>query len=207
MTRPLILDDNMFAPSLPPPRYCPVCWGETIAGIAYGLPSKKTKLLARAGKLVLGGCCLNSQSPGWFCKTCQNRWSRDAKIRPEEQRGWEWYWWSRSHSPRVILRDLYRRTRQRLRDWADGLIWVPLLVWRENAHLHTAFVRPTNNVHVYIVKFRARTIRVERLADGRYETGWSLGVTDRSRQALLEKAAVRIAKAAARAEDHRITSR
>ena len=55
------------------PRKCPKCGAKTIASILYGLPdfSEELKADIDAGKIVLGGCCIDPKNPIWKCTTCE----------------------------------------------------------------------------------------------------------------------------------------
>ena len=48
--------------------------------IVYGLPSYDLFLEGEAGKVKLGGCCIEENSPEYFCKDCNNEWNKDQAI-------------------------------------------------------------------------------------------------------------------------------
>ena len=54
------------------PRQWPTCGSARIAGIMYGLPAFNDKMERdiRDGKIVLGGCCIEPDSPAWKSLEC-----------------------------------------------------------------------------------------------------------------------------------------
>jgi hypothetical protein len=52
------------------PTKCPNCGEKKVATILYGLPSSEMDVDARAGRIVLGGCCLTECDPSWECTGC-----------------------------------------------------------------------------------------------------------------------------------------
>ena len=55
------------------PSVCPVCHSKRIANILYGLPAYTVdlrKALAE-GRVTLGGCCIDDDSPRWQCVDCR----------------------------------------------------------------------------------------------------------------------------------------
>ena len=59
---------------------CPKCGGENTVPICYGLPMYETYEKEQKGELVLGGCCVSSDSPSWYCKDCKNRWGKHSEY-------------------------------------------------------------------------------------------------------------------------------
>jgi len=49
---------------------CPQCQSKKVIPIIYGMPTEETFNEADAGKFVLGGCCINEESPEWHCTDC-----------------------------------------------------------------------------------------------------------------------------------------
>ena len=63
------------AQAQPPP--CPACTSLDVVPIAYGLPGRDMEEDEEAGKLVLGGCCVNlNSSPAWHCRACDKEFGR-----------------------------------------------------------------------------------------------------------------------------------
>ena len=58
-----------------PPR-CPECGGRDVAEILYGMPAFDEQLNRnlRAGRVVLGGCCVSDGMPQWRCGKCAHEW-------------------------------------------------------------------------------------------------------------------------------------
>jgi len=52
------------------PNACPVCGCELFAAILYGLPGTIDIAALDAGHVVLGGCCIRTDSPAWRCTSC-----------------------------------------------------------------------------------------------------------------------------------------
>ena len=51
------------------PCKCPHCGG-IVVRIIYGEPTPETFEIADRGELVIGGCCINKESPDWECLNC-----------------------------------------------------------------------------------------------------------------------------------------
>ena len=64
-------------------RRCPGCGGESIAHILWGLPAMSEKLREdlQAGRVMLGGCCVEPNSAEWHCNECGTEW-RVSPIDP-----------------------------------------------------------------------------------------------------------------------------
>jgi transposase-like protein len=61
-------------------KQCPRCGSKNSIRIVYGLPSYDLFLEDEAGKVKLGGCCIEENSPEYFCKDCNNEWNKDQAI-------------------------------------------------------------------------------------------------------------------------------
>lgn len=55
---------------------CPKCGSMNTVKICYGLPTKETIELAELGKIALGGCMVDDDSPKHYCKDCHNHWGK-----------------------------------------------------------------------------------------------------------------------------------
>ncbi|HNR44481.1 MAG TPA: hypothetical protein PKH80_04875 [Methanofastidiosum sp.] len=55
---------------------CPKCGGENTIPICYGMPGWDMVESYHKGEIELGGCCIDEDSPSWYCKDCKNRWGR-----------------------------------------------------------------------------------------------------------------------------------
>ena len=55
------------------PRKCPKCGSLIVARILYGYPAYSEELQTdmKAGRIVLGGCCITLDDPAWKCKDCE----------------------------------------------------------------------------------------------------------------------------------------
>ncbi len=62
------------------PARCPFCGAARVVPVAYGMPSRDLLEQAEAGELVLGGCCLDAESPRWACLECQAQWGRLGDV-------------------------------------------------------------------------------------------------------------------------------
>jgi hypothetical protein len=60
------------------PKKCPKCGYEKIAEILWGNPawSKKLEKDLAAGKVALGGCCVEENNDQWQCGSCKHEWGR-----------------------------------------------------------------------------------------------------------------------------------
>ena len=50
------------------PRKCPTCGSTDVIEIVYGYPSYEAFIQAEKGEIKLGGCCIDGDSPKWYCK-------------------------------------------------------------------------------------------------------------------------------------------
>jgi hypothetical protein len=55
---------------------CPACGAKSAVKIVYGLPTYDAFLDEQAGKIKLGGCVIDRDSPKYFCKKCKHEWGR-----------------------------------------------------------------------------------------------------------------------------------
>jgi len=64
---------------------CPRCKSDNdIRQIMYGLATYEDSKEAEKGKIVLGGCVIESGAPDWFCGSCKHEWS-DPKSSDEDE--------------------------------------------------------------------------------------------------------------------------
>lgn len=65
---------------------CPRCGSENTAKILYGMPSFDGTLEAKieAGKVKLGGCCINELSPEGYCNDCKQEFATPPVIIKED---------------------------------------------------------------------------------------------------------------------------
>ncbi|HVJ47648.1 hypothetical protein [Desulfitobacterium sp.] len=56
-----------------PKKRCPACGSNHTLKIIYGEPTYEAFEAAEGGELVLGGCCVTSNDPTHFCKTCDQQ--------------------------------------------------------------------------------------------------------------------------------------
>ncbi len=57
---------------------CPKCHSANTCEISYGYPGdveEYLKLVAEK-KIYPGGCCIEDDSPAWYCNNCGNRWGK-----------------------------------------------------------------------------------------------------------------------------------
>ncbi len=55
---------------------CPKCQSKNVIPIMYGDPTLETLEKSAAGKLAIGGCCVNDQSPKWHCQDCEHEFGQ-----------------------------------------------------------------------------------------------------------------------------------
>ena len=53
---------------------CPKCNSVDTIPIVYGMPGYELAIEAEEGVIKLGGCCIDKESPAWYCKKCKNKW-------------------------------------------------------------------------------------------------------------------------------------
>ena len=55
-----------------PPDECSSCRGKRFGSYLYGFIAPDENLFGRMdrGEVRLGGCCIESDSPRWFCRVC-----------------------------------------------------------------------------------------------------------------------------------------
>ncbi len=61
---------------------CPNCKSENICEISYGYPGdieEYLKLVAEK-KIYPGGCCIEDDSPTWYCNNCESKWGKYSDI-------------------------------------------------------------------------------------------------------------------------------
>lgn len=61
------------------PCKCPHCGGKVVR-IIYGEPTPETFEKADRGELVIGGCCINEESPDWECTNCHHQFRKEIPI-------------------------------------------------------------------------------------------------------------------------------
>ena len=50
---------------------CPACGAADVVPMVYGFPSPDMLDAAERREIVLGGCIVDSDSPGWCCVACR----------------------------------------------------------------------------------------------------------------------------------------
>jgi len=56
---------------------CPVCGKvDSVVRIFYGMPPVKVFEEEHAGKLHIGGCYIDPDSPMWYCKRCDKAFGK-----------------------------------------------------------------------------------------------------------------------------------
>ena len=59
------------------PKKCPECGSSRVATILWGMPAfSEIKDDLEAGRIVIGGCCIDDNDPKWECTDCEHRWGR-----------------------------------------------------------------------------------------------------------------------------------
>ena len=61
-------------------KQCPKCGTKNTVKILYGMPTQEAFQKAEAGEIKLGGCSITESDPEYYCKDCQNEWSREQAI-------------------------------------------------------------------------------------------------------------------------------
>ena len=62
-------------PLHPPRKYrCPSCGAKAGVNIEYGEPGIDMAEAAERGEVVLGGCCIDENSPERHCLECGHEW-------------------------------------------------------------------------------------------------------------------------------------
>jgi hypothetical protein len=56
------------------PPNCPQCGAESVISIVYGLPMEMAPTPVEERDYVLSGCCIDLDSPGWYCEACGHKW-------------------------------------------------------------------------------------------------------------------------------------
>ena len=59
------------------PKRCPICKLNNILNIVYGYPDSELSKSESAGKLILGGCCAETDDPDWQCADCHTSLYKD----------------------------------------------------------------------------------------------------------------------------------
>ena len=57
---------------------CPKCDSLDVLEIIYGTPSRDLLLDEEKGKVILGGCSIDENSPSLHCQDCKHEWSKSA---------------------------------------------------------------------------------------------------------------------------------
>ncbi len=70
------------------PDSCPKCGSRKVAKILYGMPVFNDELeqALKAGRIVLGGCCVSDDDPIWACVECQHNFGHRTVLRQSRQR-------------------------------------------------------------------------------------------------------------------------
>ena len=53
---------------------CPSCESKNVVPIEYGLPGDEMREDAIKGKIHLGGCMIEDDSPDFHCNECEHEW-------------------------------------------------------------------------------------------------------------------------------------
>ena len=55
---------------------CPKCYSVNTCVISYGYPADEEEYLKLVAekKIYPGGCCIEDDSPAWYCNDCENKW-------------------------------------------------------------------------------------------------------------------------------------
>lgn len=61
-------------------KKCPKCFSSNVIKFAYGFPSIELIKRYEEGKVKLGGCCIEPDSPVFYCKDCENEWTKQQAI-------------------------------------------------------------------------------------------------------------------------------
>lgn len=61
-------------------KKCPRCGSNNSLKIIYGMPSHEIFLKAEAGEIRIGGCCITSDDPEYYCKECEYEWDKQEAI-------------------------------------------------------------------------------------------------------------------------------
>jgi hypothetical protein len=64
---------------------CPKCGSSEVVPFVYGYPLEETFKEQDEGKIAFGGDVIDSTSPAWCCKTCQNVWGSYIEMRDRDQ--------------------------------------------------------------------------------------------------------------------------
>ncbi len=72
------------------PRNCPRCGSPERIPYLYGEPTPEAEEMARAGKAILGGCCVLPFLPLWQCVQCSYNWgsidsTEDVLLQPKNE--------------------------------------------------------------------------------------------------------------------------
>ncbi len=57
---------------------CPKCESRRVVRICYGLMERGTA--ERHPTMVMGGCCIDDDSPAWFCHDCRHHWGKVGDV-------------------------------------------------------------------------------------------------------------------------------
>ena len=64
---------------MPDNKTCPKCSKDNIVPIRYGMPGSEMQNDYYKGKIELGGCVLDEESPNYHCKDCKYEWQRGKR--------------------------------------------------------------------------------------------------------------------------------
>lgn len=67
------------------PTECPKCGAKNVKYIMYGLPADPLDI---RDDVILGGCCVDDDSPDWHCEDCRWEWGHGAGryAEPEDEK-------------------------------------------------------------------------------------------------------------------------
>jgi hypothetical protein len=58
-------------------KKCPHCGkSDSVIRILYGMPTHEAWEDEQAGKLHIGGCCIEPDTPKWYCKRCEKEFEK-----------------------------------------------------------------------------------------------------------------------------------
>lgn len=61
-------------------KKCPQCQSHKVISIMYGMPTMEAFEEAEEGKLIIGGCCIDQDSPSYHCQACGHEFGRYFEV-------------------------------------------------------------------------------------------------------------------------------
>jgi hypothetical protein len=68
---------------------CPVCHNEGLVPIMYGMPADDPSEDVRAGRYMIGGCCITGDDPNRECIDCGASVYADGRFERPSSEDWE----------------------------------------------------------------------------------------------------------------------